>query len=238
MVANQPIERPGSDDYIVNKFRSLERQIAELQRQSKFPLVVAHNDPVLGRVVDLNIAPVDSDGTASVTQINDAQGNLVMGTDPDTGYGLANPFTQIPMYPKSYGVGNTSSSTAVSFQTTQSQLTNSCFQAMWRFQVSSGGVTAPTGSTYIQITDTTTSWTWSSPTATLSAGIGGSNSAIVGPYAWQIPANSIGHVFQIDIYTWVSTNPGNSNTVLASPISTFGCSFAWASGNIAGTASS
>lgn len=116
MVANQPVERPGSMDYLVNKINELEQRLAELTAQSKFPFSVAH-----GSVRDFTILPSSSgDGTADlwvgdgagnpalrtrsvvgsgfkIIEMFDSAGGLLYSTDSITGYGLGNPCFPFPL---------------------------------------------------------------------------------------------------------------------------------------------
>lgn len=239
MVANHPVERPGSADYIRNQLTALQQQAETQARQSKFPFVVSHDDPTLGRITDMQIVPNPNGSGGASVLIYDGTGNLVLGTDADVGYGLAQPQSQVPMYPSTPGVLYQTASTPTSYYTGQLQQNNSCFLAQWRFRVSSGGVTAPTGSTYVQLVDSVTGWTWTSPTATLSDAPGGTDALVtVGPYAVQVPESSIGHFLGVDIYTWVSANAGSSNGTIVTPLSMIGCSYALASQWFAGTVSS
>lgn len=110
MVASQPVERPDSMDYLINKINELERKLGELTAQSKFPFAVGH-----GTVTDFSVLPSTSgDGTADlfvgdgagnpalrtssvpgsgfkIVELFDASDNLMYSTDSITGWGLGNP---------------------------------------------------------------------------------------------------------------------------------------------------
>jgi hypothetical protein len=116
VVANQPVERPESMDYLINKINDLERRLNELTAQSKFPFSVAH-----GTTKDFTILPSSSgDGTADlwvgdgagnpalrtrsvpnsgfkIVELFDAAGGLLYSTDSITGWGLGNPCFPFPL---------------------------------------------------------------------------------------------------------------------------------------------
>jgi len=120
MVANQPIERPGSQDFLSNELRDLRRIVDELTRASRFPFSIGH-----AGVPDFTVLPSESgDGTADLTMyygngdplvvtrtisgrkifaIRDAKVGgtqpTLFATDPIAGYGLATPYVQWSMYP-------------------------------------------------------------------------------------------------------------------------------------------
>ncbi|WP_336158199.1 hypothetical protein [Amycolatopsis sp. VC5-11] len=238
MVANHPVERPGSADYIVNQLTALQQQAETQARQSKFPFVVSHDDPVLGRITDMQIVPNPNGlGGASVS-VFDGSGNLVLGTDPDTGYGLAQPQVQVPMYPSAPGAIFNSSSAFTSYYTGQVQQNNSCFLAQWRMSTAWGNTNpAAVGESYVKIVDSVTGWMWQSPTVT--SGPSTSPTGIVtpcGPYTVQVPEASIGHFLGIDIYSHVLSGGANSS-VAVTPLSMIGTSLAFASQWLAGTSS-
>ena len=235
MVANPRPERPRSQDFLVNQLADLKQQKDALTRQSKYPFMVSHDDPALGNVVDVAIVPRPNGLNGAAVLIYDGAEHLVLGSDVDAGYGLAQPETQVPMYPSTPGLVFNSASSATSMYTGQVQQNNSCFLAQWRFRVSSGGVTAPTGSTYVQIVDSVTGWTWTSPTVTQTDAVGGGDAVVVvGPYAVQVPASSIGNRFSVDIYGWVSANSGSSNAVAVTPLTMVGTSYTTAQAYFAG----
>ncbi|MEV4604796.1 hypothetical protein AB0K15_46535 [Amycolatopsis sp. NPDC049253] len=220
----------------MNELRELRQQIAALGRQSKFPFLVSHDDPTLGSVVDVAIVPRPNGLNGAAVEIYDGAEHLVLGSDVDAGYGLAQPQTQVPMYPSTPGLVFNSAGSATSMWTGQVQQNNSCFLAQWRFRVSSANVTAPTGSTYVQIVDSVTGWTWTSPTTTLADPVGSGDALVtVGPFAVQVPQDSIGNFFGIDLYGWVSANSGNSNAVAITPLSMIGCGYTLAQAFFAGT---
>lgn len=77
----------------VNQARQQQHQTDELGRASSYPLSVsAAGSPVF------TAAPNPS-GAGAVVSTYDGAGNLVCGTDPDSGYGLAYPKLPIPGYP-------------------------------------------------------------------------------------------------------------------------------------------
>lgn len=239
MVANQPIERPSSDDYIVNKLRSLERQIDELRRQTKFPFTVAHDDPIAGRVVDMEISAIGGDSTGATVQLYDGTGNLVVGSDASAGYGLRVPMLQPPMYCVIPGSGMISTTSATAYSVGQYAMYNSCFLALWSLRVSSAGTTAPTGATYIQIQDATTGWNWTSPTVSASDAIGaGDTITSCGPYSVQLPPSSMGNVITVTLYAWLTANAGGGNGCLVTPKLITGCGYDYAAASFAGTRSS
>jgi hypothetical protein len=237
MVANPRPERPRSSDFLVNQLTELKQQKDALTRQSKYPFMVSHDDPALGNIVDVAIVPRPNGLNGAAVLIYDGAEHLVLGSDVDAGYGLAQPETQVPMYPSTPGLVFNSAASATSTWTGQVQQNNSCFLAQWRFRVSSGNTTAPTGSTYVQIVDSVTGWTWTSPTVTLADPVGGGDALVtVGPYSVQVPQTSIGNRFAVDIYSWVSANSGSSNSVAITPLTMAGTSYTAAQAYFAGIA--
>ncbi|MEU0531971.1 hypothetical protein [Amycolatopsis tolypomycina] len=115
MVANQPVERPDSMDFLVNRIRQLEQKVAELTAQSKFPFSVSH-----GSTRDFSVLPSNSgDGSADlymgngaggsllevytdstyhrkIATLRDMSGRIMLSTDAATGYGLGNPTLPYP----------------------------------------------------------------------------------------------------------------------------------------------
>jgi hypothetical protein len=238
LVANQPIERPGSADFLVNQLNELKRQIDEQTRQSKFPFIVSHQDPTLGNVVDLAIVPNPSGLSGAVVLVYDGIGNLVLGSDGDAGYGLAQPQTQVPMYPTSPGAIFNSGTSFVSYYTGQVQQNNSCFQAQWNMDNSYGG-TAPSSTTesYVKIVDTSTGWSWQSPTVQSGPTTSISLITACGPHSVQIPKTSIGNIFTVDIYSRVVSG-GAGSAVAVTPQSMTGTAWFYAQAFFDGTASS
>lgn len=240
MVANQPIERPGSEDFLINKLRAAKRQADEQTRQSKFPIVISHQDPTSqARIVDFQILP-GTNGAGAVLSVFDGSGHLVMGTDPDTGYGLSQPQTQVPMYPSNPGLLWNSSTSFASYQTGQVQQNNSCFLAQWRMNNSWGGTgAASVVASYVKIYDSVTGWSWTSPTVTSGSSTTTAPGVLTtcGPYAVQVPQASIGNFFGIDIFCRVVSG-GASSAVAVTPLTMIGTGLAFAAQWIGGTTSS
>lgn len=145
MVANQPIERPDSSDFIVNKLNSIQRQAGESSRQSKYPFIVSHPDPnTQASVPDLQIIPDLNDpnggsrvilGTGSggtvldtaysllyggkVASMYDLSGNVMWRQDELVGYGISHPSMQGMLSPDFSGQGinsfGTGAETSVAF---------------------------------------------------------------------------------------------------------------------------
>lgn len=225
MVANQPIERPQSLDYLINQLRNLQQTVDELTRQSKFPFVVSH-----GGVVDFAVVPRE-DSDSAVVQVFDGTGKLVLGSDADVGYGLAQPFIQVPMYPTNPGLIFNSGTSFASYYTGQVQQLNSCFLAQWRMNNSWGGVgAASVVESYVKITDSVTAWTWQSPTVTAPASSTTAPGVLTtcGPYAIQVPDTSIGNFVGVDIFSRVVSG-GASSAIAVTPVSMLGTSKAFAS---------
>lgn len=236
MVANIPPERPGSPDFIANQLRSLQEQIDAVQRQSKFPFTVSHDDPIAGSVIDVAIVPRPNGSGGAVVQVYDGAANLVLGTDIDTGYGLAQPQTQVPMYYSTPGTIFRSDGTFGSMWTGQVQQSNSCFLAQWRMTNSWAAGAASSVASYVQVVDSVTGWSWTSPIVTSSTGTG-TTVQTCGPYAIQVPEASIGNFLGIDIYARLVTGTSPS-AVAVTPLSMFGCGYAlanqWFGGTTAG----
>lgn len=77
MVANLPVDRPGTLDFLVQRTLDMQRQIDELGRQSKFPI-----------------------SAGSEFALYDPTTNIkLLGTDTDLGYGLSAPFAQTSFVP-------------------------------------------------------------------------------------------------------------------------------------------
>ncbi|MFB9924881.1 hypothetical protein ACFORO_25935 [Amycolatopsis halotolerans] len=239
MVANHPVERPGSADYIVNQLTALQQQAETQARQSKFPFVVSHDDPVLGRITDMQIVPNPSGSGGAVVSVFDGSGNLVLGTDPDAGYGLAQPQAQVPMYPTNPGLIFNSGNTFASYYTGQVQQNNSCFLAQWRMNNSWGGTgAASVVESYVKVFDSVTGWNWTSPTVTTGSSTTTAPGLLTtaGPYAVQVPEASIGHYFGIDIFTRVVSG-GASSAIAVTPVTMIGCGYAFAQSWFGGTTS-
>ncbi|PKV95930.1 hypothetical protein ATK30_6863 [Amycolatopsis echigonensis] len=240
MVANQPIERPGSVDFLVNQLNAVAQQSDEQTRQSKFPLVVSHQDPASqARVVDFQVVP-GVNGSGAVLSVYDGAQHLVLGTDPDTGYGLSQPQTQVPMYPTNPGLIFNSSTTWASYYTGQVQQNNSCFLAQWRMNNSWGGTgAASVVASYVKIYDSVTGWNWTSPTVTSGSSTTTSPGVLTtcGPYSVQVPQSSIGNLFGIDIYSQLVSG-GASSSIAVTPLSMIGCALAFALPWLGGTPSS
>lgn len=125
MVANNPVERPNTPDFIANKLQDLQRQIDALSRQSKYPLSVGH-----GGVPDFEILPDPGDpsGGAKVRILNgngqaifetfysttyhgktarmlDLSGNPMWSQDELAGYGISHPSLQGFLAPDYAGQG-------------------------------------------------------------------------------------------------------------------------------------
>lgn len=91
MVANQPVERPDSSDFLVNRIAALEAQVDALGRQSKYPFSVSHNG-----TPDFTILP-NPNGPGALVNIYDGAGDFIFQTDSVAGYGIANPSMSILM---------------------------------------------------------------------------------------------------------------------------------------------
>ncbi len=226
MVANPPIERPGTSDFLVNELRALRQQFEEFTRSSKFPFVVAHG----GGIVDFAVVPRAGSDSA-VVQVFDGNGKLVLGSDPDVGYGLSQPFIQVPMYPTTPGLIFNSGGSFTSYYTGQVQQLNSCFLAQWRMNNSWGGVgAASVVESYVKITDSVTGWFWQSPTVQSPASTTTSPGVLTtcGPYSVQVPDTTIGNFVGVDIFSRVVSG-GASSAVAVTPVSVLGVSKAFAS---------
>jgi hypothetical protein len=240
MVANQPIERPGSADFLVNALNAAQQQADEQTRQSKFPLIVSHLNTSGSRVVDLAIVPNPSGLPGAVVLVYDGIGNLVVGSDADAGYGLAQPQTQVPMYPTSPGAIFNSGTSFVSYYTGQVQQNNSCFVAQWNMDNSYGGAApSSTVESYVKIVDLSTGWSWQSPTVQSGPTTVTAPGLLTtcGPYSVQVPKRSIGNTFTVDIYSRVVSGGGGSS-IAVTPQSMTGTSWFFAQAYFNGTTSS
>ncbi|WP_328449000.1 hypothetical protein [Amycolatopsis sp. NBC_00438] len=215
----------------MNKLNRQQRQADEQGRQSKYPFSVAH-----GGVPDFTVLP-NADNSGAVVSLYDGAGTLVVATDAATKYGLARPFTQVPMYPSQPGLVYSGAGSAIPLYSGQLVQLNSCFYLSWNFTVSSGGVTGLTGSTYAKLVDTVTGWTWTTPTVALSTGVSSTGNLLNGPFSVQVPKSSLGHFMTIDLYGWVSANTGNSNAVAITPLAVLGADYALSQAYFAGTTS-
>ncbi|MEV8610305.1 hypothetical protein AB0383_20660 [Amycolatopsis sp. NPDC051373] len=134
MVANQPIERPDTVDFLVNKLNGFQREIVESARQSMYPMVVSHPDPVTqASIPDLQVIPDPDDpnggsqviiSTGSgqvvfhtfystlyggkVARMLDLSSNVMWNQDELAGYGISHPSMPIPTGPDSSGFGTAS----------------------------------------------------------------------------------------------------------------------------------
>ena len=238
MVANQQPERPRSSDFLVNQLGALQQQIDAIGRQSKFPFVVSHDDSVWGATVDVAIVPRPNGLPGAAVLVYDGAANLVLGSDVDTGYGLAQPQTQVPMYPTNPGMIFNPNTSFASYYTGQVQQNNSCFLAQWRMNNAYGGAGA--GSvveSYVKVVDSVTGWTWQSPTVTSGPSTTTSPGVLTacGPYTVQVPPTSIGNFFGIDIYSRVVSG-GPQSAVAVTPVSMIGTAHVFASPWFSGTA--
>lgn len=238
MVANPRPERPRSQDFLVNQLADLKQQKDALTRQSKFPFMVSHDDPALGNIVDVAIVPRPNGLNGAAVLIYDGAQHLVLGTDVDTGYGLAQPQTQVPMYPSTPGQIFNATTTFTSYYTGRVQQNNSCFLAQWQMITEYGSGASAVGESYVKIVDSVTGWNWTSPTITSPATT--STSGIVtagGPFSVQVPQTSIGNSFSIDIYSHLLAG-GASSGVALTPLSMTGTSYVLAQGWFAGLSAS
>ncbi|MET8848042.1 hypothetical protein [Amycolatopsis sp. NPDC004625] len=234
MVANQPIERPGSSDFLVNKLNRQQRQADEQGRQSKYPFIVSHSG-----TVDFAVVPRPNGASGAAVLIYDGAANLVLGSDVDVGYGLAQPYIQVPMYPTNPGLIFNSSGSFASYYTGQVQQLNSCFLAQWRMNNSWGGAgAASVVESYVKIYDAVTGWNWTSPTVQAPASTTVSPGVLTtcGPYSVQVPEPSIGNFFGVDIFSRVVSG-GASSAIAVTPVSILGVAFSFAQGWFAGTTS-
>lgn len=230
MVANTPVERPQSPDYLINRLRALEQAVDELGRRSKVPFTVSHNG-----TVDFSISR-NASGSATV-QVNDGSGHLIVGSDPTVGYGLSRPYLQTPMYPTTPGVVQNTSGTFASYMTGITQQLNSCFVAQWRMNTTWGGAgTGAITASYVKLVDTVTNWTWTSPTVTSAYTTTTSPGLVTtcGTYAVQVPSATIGHLCTVDIYSRVVAG-GSGSSAAITPQFVAGTDFAYAHTYIAGT---
>ncbi|MEV6908027.1 hypothetical protein [Amycolatopsis sp. NPDC051071] len=234
MVANQPIERPGSQDFLANELRDLRRIVEELTRASRFPFSIGH-----AGVPDFTVLPSESgDGTADLTMyygngdplvvtrtvggkkifgIKDAsvggvQPSLFV-TDPIAGYGLATPYVQFAMYPYDPPALGNGSGSFYPIWTGNAQALNPAVQANISLKLVS---TAP--STTMQarwhLYDLATGYSTYAAVQSLTnvaAGTGYANSAL---QATTIPQSEIGKSLIVDLEARISAGTG---TAYASP---------------------
>ncbi|WP_329064866.1 hypothetical protein [Amycolatopsis sp. NBC_01480] len=125
MVAQPPVERPDSTDFLVNKINDLQRQITELAASTKYPFVISHGSGVkdFQIVPDLN----DPNGNPQIVigngagqpflntfysrvyggkavRMYDLAGNPVWNQDELCGYGLSAPQMSMVMGADFYGL--------------------------------------------------------------------------------------------------------------------------------------
>jgi hypothetical protein len=236
MVANPQPERPQSSDFVVNQLAALQQQIDALTRQSKYPFMVSHDDPALGNVVDVAIVPRPNGLNGAAVLVYDGAEHLVLGSDVDAGYGLAQPQTQVPMYPTSPGFIFNSGTSFTSYYTGQVQQNNSCFLAQWRMNNSYGGAApSSTVESFVRITDSVTGWSWQSPTVQSGPTTATSPGLLTacGPYAVQVPQASIGNFFTVDIFSRLVSGGGGS-AIAVTPLSMIGTAQFFAQAYFAG----
>ncbi|MFD5089314.1 hypothetical protein ACFWMR_01840 [Amycolatopsis thailandensis] len=234
MVANQPIERPNSQDYLVNELRDLRRTIEEFTRSSKFPFSIGH-----GGVPDFTVLPSESgDGTADLSvyygdgnpllvtrtvagkkvfAIRDTlvggQQPTLFGTDPIAGYGLATPYTQYSMYPYDPPDLGHGSATFYPIWTGNAQHLNPAVQASILLKLVS---TAPNTTMQARwhLYDLVTGYSTYAAVQSLTnvtAGTSYANSAL---QATTVPQSEIGKSLIVDLEARISVGAG---TAYASP---------------------
>lgn len=231
MVANPPIERPNSSDFLVNQLTQQQRQADEQGRQSKYPFSISHSG-----TPDFTVLP-NSDGTGAIVSVYDGAGNLVVATDPDTKYGLARPYTIVPMYPDSPGLVYTPNTAFTTMYSGRLIASNSCFWVSWNVTTSYGGVApAVSASSKVRLYSFgSPSWQWDSPADTTSTSTSSFSTTGFGPYAVQVPEELMGEMLRVEIQARVVTG-GASSAVAASPAGVMGTDYAWASLDFGGSA--
>ncbi|WP_410644486.1 hypothetical protein [Amycolatopsis sp. lyj-346] len=225
MVASQPIERPDSPDFLINRLRELEQRVDELTRQSKYPFSISHNG-----VPDFTVLP-NADNSGAIVSVYDGAGHALIQTDPDTKYGLARPEQHVPMYQVTPGAIYNSSTTFVRMLAGTTVAMCSSFAMQWILTVVyGGGGAAAVAQTYAVISDpatgyATTTTTTTTPSTTSSIG----DVTTVSPFAITLPPTVIGNRLGVDIYTRISAG-GSQSSVAAQPIFAAGVSRATAVG--------
>lgn len=215
MVANQPIERPESSDFLTNQLRDLKQRVDELTRQSKYPFSISH-----GGVPDFSVLP-NADNSGAIVSVYDGAGHVLFQTDPDTKYGLATPELSVQMYPAVPGLVFT---TATSFQqlyTGQFTAQNSSFMGKWVVNTSYGGV-APSAisESYMRLANYDSSYAQVSPTYTSSTVGAGSSTEYVTPWALTIPASVIGQRLYVDIFARMKQGGASSSVAVVTQFAT------------------
>ncbi|WP_336156632.1 hypothetical protein [Amycolatopsis sp. VC5-11] len=125
MVANDPVERPGSPDFIKNELTALRRDLDALTRQSKYPFSISHDGTPDFEVLP---DPADPGGGAKVRILNgagapifetfysttysgkaarmlDLSGASMWAQDQLAGYGISHPSLTGWLAPDFYGQG-------------------------------------------------------------------------------------------------------------------------------------
>lgn len=233
MVANLPIERPNSQDYLINELRELRRTVEEYTRASKFPFSIGHNG-----VPDFTVLPSESgDGTADLTMyygngdplvvtrtvggkkifgIKDAsvggvQPSLFV-TDPISGYGLATPYVQFALYPYDPPDLGHGSATFYPIWTGNAQALNPAVQAVISLKLVSSA--AATMQARWHLYDSVTGYSTYSAVQSLSNPGAGTNYAFSAAQATTIPQSEIGKSLIVDLEARISAGAG---TAYASP---------------------
>ncbi|MFJ1764050.1 hypothetical protein ACIOD2_27295 [Amycolatopsis sp. NPDC088138] len=215
MVANQPIERPKSTDFLINQFRDLQRQVDELTRQSKYPVSIAH-----AGVPDLTVLP-NADNSGAIVSIYDGAGHVLFRTDPDAKFGLAAPETPVPLYQAIPGLVFTGNTAFTQLWTGQFTALNSSFMGKWVVNTSYGGV-APSAisESYMRLSNEDSSYAQVSPTFTSATVGAGSATEYVTPWALTLPATVIGQRLYIDILARMKQGGASSAVALVPQFAT------------------
>lgn len=225
MVANQPIERPESSDFLANQLQDLKNRVDELTRQSKYPFSISHSG-----VPDFTVLP-NADNSGAIVSIYDGAGHVLFQTDPDTKYGLAAPETPVPLYQAIPGLVFTSATSFVQLWTGQFTMLSSSFMGKWVVNTSYGGV-APSAisESYMRLSNYDSSYAQVSPTFTSTTVGAGSATEYGTPWALTVPASVIGQRLYVDIFARMKQG-GSSSAVAVVPQFATGVSRATAVAN-------
>ncbi|MEV6648053.1 hypothetical protein [Amycolatopsis sp. NPDC051371] len=221
MVANPPIERPESQDFLVNQLRELQQRVDELTRRSAVPFQAGkslkiYQDPNNADVTDLEIQYGDGTpspvltvkpGASGIAQwaIWDRAGHVTFFTDDLAGYGLATPINHVSFqYWDPPAMGSASTSETV-VQYGFIPVINPGFQfSMALKSVASSGSLAGRGRVHIY--DPGTGYSSYSSYATVS---GSGTQYVNGPaQAVQLPSAEIGRTLFVDVSVQVTSGTG------------------------------
>lgn len=230
MVANRPREQPGGDgtDYLLNRLDALERRVAELSSQSKFPFMVSSNgnkefsvepsedgvstDLIIGN----GIGGKAFETYTSVTYggkgwvLYDYDGTPVFSSDTSAGYGVG-----VPSFPFSYGGypeilnmnGATTAGTATQVAEGSGRLINPALWIQPRARVSSG--TANTVKMFAKVSVASGTYTTSERTIN----VNNSTVAAIPEFAWLLTADDMDQNCDLSIWAYCSAGTPANVTV-------------------------